>query len=97
MGEYVFNDVSNANNKKLIDMLATKYSITVPTKDEIFFIRDDKDSVICFINSGFTISIQYINLNNPFVQKIVNSHIKRGVLNGPESTTEVDKVDLAKL
>jgi hypothetical protein len=97
MGEYVFTDVSKANNKKLIEMLVTKYGITEPIKDEMFFIRDDKGSVICFINSGFTISIQYINLNHPFVGKIVNSHVQRGILTDPETTAEADKEDLSKL
>ncbi|MFZ4546487.1 MAG: hypothetical protein ACOYN4_03590 [Bacteroidales bacterium] len=97
MGEYVFTDVSKANNKKLIEMLVSKYSLKEPIKDEMFFIRDDKDSVICFINSGFTISIQYLNLNHPFVGKIVNSHVQRGLLNGPETTAEADKEDLSKL
>ncbi len=97
MGEYVFTDVSKANNKKLIEMLVAKYNITNPIKDELFFIRDDKDSVICFTNSGFSISIQYINLNHPFVDEIVKSHFQRGMINGPETTAEADKADLSKL
>lgn len=98
MGEFVFTDVSKANNKKLIAMLVTKYNIEEPITDGMFFIRDDKDSAICFLNSGFTISIQYINLNNPFVDEILHVHSQRGNLNAPAVTTlEDEKQDLSKL
>ncbi len=98
MGEYVFTDVSKANSKKLIEMLVTKYNISEPIKNEMFFIRDDQDSLIYFINSGFTISIQYINLNNPFVDEILHSHSQRGNLTGVSPITpEDEKQDLSKL
>lgn len=98
MGEYVFTNVSKSNNKKLTEMLAIKYAISEPIMDEMFFIRNDNDSAICYANTGITISIQYINLNNPFVDEILHSHSQRGNLNVVAHTTpEEDKQDLSKL
>jgi hypothetical protein len=101
MGEYVFDDVSKANNKnlinKLIEIFVAKYNIAQPPKDEIFLIRDNKDSLICFINSGFTISIQFINLKHPFVDEILKANLQRGTLSDVDITVVAEEDDFSKL
>ncbi|MEI8047523.1 MAG: hypothetical protein WCI92_09105 [Bacteroidota bacterium] len=80
MGEYIFSDVSKENTTKIVEMLVSKYDITLPFDRDLFFIRDTNDSVICFENNYFTISIQYINLKNPFVVDVLDAYLKRASL-----------------
>jgi hypothetical protein len=80
MGEYIFPDVSELKNDNLIKMLASKYEIPEQETNQVFYIRDAQDSLIYFNNNGFTISIQYINRKQPFVNEVLNSLLQKSII-----------------
>jgi hypothetical protein len=97
MGEYVFSDVSKENTTKIIEMLISKYDVQIPFDTDLFYIRDTNDSVICFENNYFTITIQYINLKNPFVVDVLDAYLKRSSLNNYLFTDDSKKSLFSKL
>lgn len=80
MGEYIFSDVTDFKNKNLIKMLVSKYEIPKQETNQVFYIRDNQDSLVYFNNNGFTISIQYINYTQPFVNEVLNTFLQKSVL-----------------
>jgi len=79
MGEYSYNDVSKANHEKLIRTLAAKYNIDIPAGNESFYIQDENDSLIYFENNGFSISIQYINIRESYINNIWDTYFKNAI------------------
>ena len=79
MGEYTFSDLSDLRNKKIIEMLASKYDISIQQTDQAFYIRDNQDSLVYYNNNGFTISLQYINRSQPFVTVVLNSFLQKSI------------------
>jgi hypothetical protein len=97
MGEYSFSDVSETSNVKLIGMLASKYGIVETYAKDSFYIRDDKEALICFENNGFSISIQYIYLGNKQINEVWDKYFKNAIRKAIFCNATVSGVILAKL
>jgi hypothetical protein len=98
MGEFTFNNSSDATHDKLLAMLASKYNIDKSGAKETFYIRDNEESLIYFDDNGFSTSIQYTNLRKSYVYDVWNAYFKNVVRKDADALFRVNNnVIFAKL
>ena len=99
MGEYSFSDGSEFTNKKLVEMLTSKYNINGVEKDREFYIKDTEESLIYFNNNGFSTSIQYINTKREYVNEVWDTYFRKVIKKDPDtfSKAENESILFAKL
>lgn len=61
MGEYFFSEKHKGVPDQLAKTIFKRYNIEAVGDEMEFYIEDEKGSVLCFCDNGFSLSIKYFN------------------------------------
>jgi len=77
-GEYVFSDVQGLDVSAIANALLKKYNVENFINEDRFYISDNSNNEIGFINNGITMTIKYLCRNDSDINSELDFVINQG-------------------